>query len=949
MGIIDNIFEINDIVCLTETKTIYHDNVQFPGFEHFSMPVKKEEHKFGGIHGISLYVRNGILDKIDMHNEDTLSDSILWAKLTVNTLQFYLGVTYLPHENSVFNNNDIYENIMLDIATLKSKYDIPFVLIGDFNARTGLMSDFVSIAPALIDECGLESDVDVEGVFKKYNIPIERFNEDLTVNKNGKKLIELCEITDLKIINGRIGNDQGKGKFTCYTGMGRSTIDYCLISPDLIKHIANFEINDFERALSDSHCGMNVGIYISPDKALSTAKQKEPSFKNSNVISFSLKWDAEKQEMYKANFDLPKINELIDTIDNLDTQTASEGDVESISLEFKNLFIDSARLTGLRKETRFINSKRNKNTKISKPWFDTECYKARKSYLKFKSRSKYLENIDTREIVKEKFCDYKRLIKKKKHDFNLSFHQTLRNNVKSHPREFWKMIKGKQMSNTKIDINVFKEHFESLNDMQNVPEQGSFGDIDVTSINHEDPINEFINEPFTEAEVKRQILLTKNNKAAGFDRLINEYFQNCPDIVIKLATKLFNLVLNTGIVPKDWCLGMIQPIFKNKGDNQNPDNYRGITLLNSIGKLFTSCINTRLTCFVESAGLIDENQAGFRQGYCTMDHIFVLNSLIELYLHKQKRIYACFVDYRKAFDLVDRSSLWQKLNLNKINGKILNVIRSIYDNAKSCIKSSTMISDFFPCKVGVRQGDNLSPLLFSLYLSDFQQFLSKKFNGVSLLPQDIIQGNIDEELNTLLKLYVLLYADDTVILAETEGELQNALIALEDYCALWKLEVNIDKTKIIIFSRGKVKKYRKFTFAHLEVEVVTDYVYLGVQMHYNNSLNKAIEKQITLARKAMFSMLSKVNKLNLPIDIQFQLFDKLVISVLLYGCEIWGYQNLDKIELFHRTFLKQVLKISKFSSKAMVHGETGRHDIKTLIYGRLLNFWNRLQLGDNNK
>ena len=98
---------------------------------------------------------------------------------------------------------------------------------------------------------------------------------------------------------------------------------------------------------------------------------------------------------------------------------------------------------------------------------------------------------------------------------------------------------------------------------------------------------------------------------------------------------------------------MIKPIFKRKGSPDDPDNYRGITLLSCVAKLFTACINARLTNYIESTGQLGEEQAGFREGYSTLDHIFVLHSLVNLYLHRKKRIYCLFVDYRKAFDTVD--------------------------------------------------------------------------------------------------------------------------------------------------------------------------------------------------------------------------------------------------------------------------------------------------------
>jgi hypothetical protein len=122
--------------------------------------------------------------------------------------------------------------------------------------------------------------------------------------------------------------------------------------------------------------------------------------------------------------------------------------------------------------------------------------------------------------------------------------------------------------------------------------------------------------------------------------------KNCPENVIDLVVNMFNLVLQSGIVPTEWCIGIIQPLFK-KGSPDNPDNYRGITLLRCVGKLFTACIHMRLTLFHDSTGVLGDEHAGFMEGCSTVDHIFVLHSLVKMYIAKGKRVYCAFVDYKK--------------------------------------------------------------------------------------------------------------------------------------------------------------------------------------------------------------------------------------------------------------------------------------------------------------
>ena len=130
--------------------------------------------------------------------------------------------------------------------------------------------------------------------------------------------------------------------------------------------------------------------------------------------------------------------------------------------------------------------------------------------------------------------------------------------------------------------------------------------------------------------------------------------------------------------------------------------------------------------------ILGREQVGFREGYSTIDHAFVLHLVIELYQSVRNRVFCAFIDYRKAFDSIDRSLLWQKLLSYNINGKVLNIIRQIYSKAKSCIRKDNMISDYFMCNVGVRQGDNLSQVLFSLFINEFTEYVSTAYGGLNI-------------------------------------------------------------------------------------------------------------------------------------------------------------------------------------------------------------------------
>ena len=517
----------------------------------------------------------------------------------------------------------------------------------------------------------------------------------------------------------------------------------------------------------------------------------------------------------------------------------------------------------------------------------------------------------------------------------------LRKNRSSDPKTYWRILKG-QKKNTKIPITLdkFYDHFKQLaNDDNNTD----------TAINtNTDPDNDdtdpstILNDPITEEEVLRNIKKLKNSKAPGIDLILNEYIKCTQQILLPLYVKLFNKILDSGVMPSEWLVGKIVPIYKNKGDADDVNNYRGITLLSCLGKLFTSVLNDRLSEYSNTINIINETQAGFRHDYSTLDHIFLLKCVVDLFNWRKKKLFCLFVDYKKAFDLVWRDGLWYKLVREKVNGKILNVIRNMYSNIKSCVMLNQEISDNFVCNMGVRQGENLSPLLFAFYVNDIEsQLLQNNCNFLDF-GHDLI--------NSYLKLLVVMYADDTVLLCDSEEGMKQVLIALHTYCNEWKLKLNCNKTKVVVFSRGKVNvdKY-KFEFGREKIEVVEDYKYLGILFNYNGRFRKGELELKEQATRAMYSLIGKCRKFDMPVDMQMELFNTMVLPILTYGSEIWGHSIVRELELLHLKFLKQMLFVHKKTSNDMVYGELGVYPLEIHIKCRMLCYWSRLISGKHTK
>ena len=171
---------------------------------------------------------------------------------------------------------------------------------------------------------------------------------------------------------------------------------------------------------------------------------------------------------------------------------------------------------------------------------------------------------------------------------------------------YWRLISNNKKEDTPILISEFFKHFKdlSLNSQQTDSEPPIFLGPSLD--------NSALNKVFDEKEIGDCIQSLKNGKSAGIDLIVNEYIKSTKDIMMPLYIKLFNKVLQCGYMPEDWLIGAIIPIYKNKGDKKDVNNYRGITLLSCLGKLFTSALNGRLSKFCEINDIIGEVQAGFR-------------------------------------------------------------------------------------------------------------------------------------------------------------------------------------------------------------------------------------------------------------------------------------------------------------------------------------------------
>ena len=940
-GILDIEMSNSDLLVFLETNTDDPCFTQTMLQSYTIVPKKKPRltstnYKYGGIHGICVLFN----DKFDHDQcipiEGMSAECVLWVKLAVNNFTFILGASYIPCVTSRFHFDDIFDQIHGDLITLKLM-NLPILLTGDLNSHIARLLDFIEndytiseVTGCIVLEDSYPDQLDSESISK-----FRTSKDKMAVDSNGRNLVEFCKVEKMVVLNGRLGKDRDIGDPTCFKGQPSIT-DYAIANNEMLKHMQNFEVDMFDPNLSDVHAPISFSIFTSMPPVETSAVETECTdgeftAQYETLPSYKFKWSSEECGNYRDNLQLLDLKPFKNELDEIVRAPTQKG-VDNLCRNLNTKLIETAQNTNALVKCKPV-SKNNPNSRgWSRPWVDSEFKSTRDEYLKAKNK---LRRKGHKKVCNRKAKEWNKFRKKKETQFHVTLNKDIRKLRKSNSKAYWlllqKSTEGAQMR-SKVSLAAFLKHFKQLNEQnENGPQNNNSPHI--TDCKKTEDTNSALNYVFSYDEIKFIISKLKNNKSGGLDLLRNEFLKQSSDDLIEFYSLFFNLILNTGLVPDIWCKGLIMPLYK-KGDPTNPDNYRGITLLSCMGKLFTACISLRISKYMDEDLKLGAEQAGFREEFSTLDHIFTLYSIIEFYKLKKGRIYCAFIDYTKAFDLIERSSLWVKLINNGVDGKVLNVIKSMYMNAKSSVKCDGKMSEFFSCQKGVRQGENLSPVLFAIYLNDFNEFIRLNCEGLSSL-----DNSCQAQLDIFMRLYVLLYADDTIILAETAEDLQLALDALHEYCQKWDLTVSIAKTNIVIFARGRVTKYPVFKIGSKIVKVVDDYIYLGVTFNYNGSFKKAMIKQLTQAKKAMFAILQKAKVLMLPIDIICELYERCVIPVLLYGSEIWGVENINCMEVFHRNFLRRILKTFKFTPNCMLYGETNTVDIKTKVESRMINFW----------
>ena len=775
-----------------------------------------------------------------------IDDRIITARFNSKYTKITVIQCYAPTNPSPVEDKDRFYEVLQKTIDKVPKHDV-LIVMGDLNAKVGA------------DNTGCERIMGKHGPG--------------TVNENGDRFIEFCTLNDL-MIGGTVFPHKEIHKLTW-------------VSPNKEhqNQIDHFAINNkWRSSLQDvrSYRGADMNsdhfLIIGKLKLKLRSSKRQTAEKPQRFDVQKLKYQNKRTEF---------ILELHNRFEALQDLPEDEG-IESQWNSIKTIYTDTAESTlGYHKPSH-------------KEWISEETWEKIEERKKLRAKILSTENVERRNELEISYQDLDRQVKRKARKDKRIFTEELANEAEQAAKignssKVYKITKkicgrnfqnskpikdknGNTLTNEKEQAARWTEHFKEVLNQPSPAE--------LPTIEEDDPVIDLNTDPPSKDEIKKTIKALKKNKAPGVDSIQAELLQANTDLSAEILCDFMRNIWNSENIPNQWQKGLIVKIPK-KGDLGTCDNWRGITLLSIPSKIFTKILLNRIENEIDKK--LREEQAGFRRNGGCIDQIFTLRNIIEQCTEFNEELHLNFIDFRKAFDSLDREVIWRILRKYGLPEKIINLIKLFYVNYECSVILEDKISEWFSVKTGVRQGCILSPILFLITIDWIMRQTCDQKRG--------IQWTLFDHLEDLD------FADDLALLSRQISHLQEKTAKLSSYAAKTGLQINLNKTKTMHINR---KSNEKINIDDQDIEAVEDFTYLGSILSVNNGAEKDIKSRLQKARTSFSMRSNKYSRKTKP-----RIFKNNVLSVLLYGSECWRMTATDisKLETFQNKCLRQICKI----------------------------------------
>jgi len=689
-------------------------------------------------------------------------------------------------------------------------------------------------------------------------------------------------------------------KVTRYKGEEQSWLDH-VISHENNNNIKMVRIIDDEitkvKNTSDHH-PIEMRIAIKYD--MHHSNNRKIIKKDQNLDKYICRWNMNK---FKIEFS-QEINKFDDEIDKVNQRlinaTTKEENQEQLNTTYD--FIHKLLNGGAKKASEKINKLvKDKKIKIEK-WWSNDLKMLNSESRKYLSRYRNKGNSDDQmlsNLYQKKFRALHRL-ELQKHENNnvIKLERLKERDINS----FWKCLKKKLQKKIKVqlEINELKDEFSKIFNDKLIR-----GDDTEFIIKIEDFNKLYTNKIFeyelNEAIISGIIKDLNNNKAIGINKCSNEMFKNANNVnLIKLLTNFFKKSISYGILPPNFNISIIKPLIKDARKRSNDqNNIRPI----SISDTFCTIFEKLLLLDIGQMHCNNKKQFGFKENSSCQHALFALNEALNSNYRAKNKTYVCAIDASKAFDKVNRNKLWCKL-MTKIEPQIVRILMVYYSDSQAIVINEEDVSDIFKTTIGVKQGGCLSPRLFTIYVEDVIEQIENLNVGIKI-------GE--------MKLDILLYADDMLLLSDNILDMKRMLKVLTKYGLENEIKFNGSKTTLMSYNKTlgnntrlarDIAKETKLELANEPVELTKHMKYLGVYYSDNYSLCKHWDTKVSnVASKISLLQQAGLHNQNLTSKTKAFLFNVYIRPLIQYGVDTFtlGKNDLAKVCEMEGNCLKDAL------------------------------------------
>ena len=850
-----------DVLALSETKMKGKGEVTFGEMTGRVSGVERGRAR----EGVALLLSEWMVSKVVEWKE--VSSRLMWVRVRLGRECWGFVSAYGPGlEKSEEERDGFWNELARCVEGLsRSNY---VVVLGDLNARVGAG--------------------EVEGVLGKYGVPGE--------NESGERLLDMCvehemvignsffkkkcinKYTWIRVVNGRV--------------VERALMDYVLITKRMIGRVKDVHVFRGVAAGMSDHFVVETKLVVAKEWGNRIGGCRR------EIVKVEELKQPEKKQQYQ---------ERLGVVYN-GVKEREAGEVEEEWKLIKDSLVGNAtevcgkRYIGgcIRRGSEWWNDGVKKKVEEKK--------KAYEEWLQYGSREKY-------QRYKARNVEVKQRVKEAKQAANNRWGEDFGRSYEENKKKFWKELKRLRKGRSRTEETVKDENGNLLKggdarkrwaqyyeNLLNVEENREADIVAVPGV--QVPLMDDENErEISREEVERALKETKVGKAPGVDGVKAEMLKEGGRTVVEWLERLFKICFILSMVPVDWVLAIIVPLYKGKGDIYECSNSRGISLLSVVGKVYGRILINRIRDKTE--GAISEVQSGFRRGRGCADQIFIVRQLCEKYLRKGKDVYFAFLDLEKAYDRVDREAMWNVLRLYGVGGRLLRAVKSLYKDSKACVRVGDELSEWFPVRVGLRQGCVMSPWLFNLYIDGVVREVNARVLGRGL---KLLDGNDrDWEMNQLL------FADDTVVVADSEEKLCQLVTEFGRVCERRKLRVNVGKSKVMKCTRNGDGARLNVMLNGEVLEEVDQFKYLGSVIAANGGVEADVRHRVNEGCKVLGAMKGVMKNRGLGMNVKRVLYEKVIMPTVMYGSELWGMKvsERQKLNVFEMKCLRSMAGVSR--------------------------------------